>query len=140
MHLLLKTEPTEYAFADLQREKRCVWSGISNPAALIALRAIKKGDLAFIYHTGDEKAVVGLARALTAAYQDPDRPGLNDRGEPKFAVVDLAPVKPAKTPLTLAAMKADKRFADFALLKQSRLSAMTVPADLAAIIASLTGL
>lgn len=140
MPFLLKTEPSEYSFDDLRREKRCVWSGVSNPAALIALRSIKKGDLAFIYHTGDEKAVVGLARALSAAYQDPDRPGLNDRGEPKFAVVDLAPVKAAPTPLTLAAMKADKRFADFALLKQSRLSAMPVPADLAALITSLAGL
>jgi len=140
MPFLLKTEPSEYSFDDLRREKRCVWSGVSNPAALIALRSIKKGDLAFIYHTGDEKAVVGLARALSAAYQDPDRPGLNDRGEPKFAVVDLAPVKAARTPLTLAAMKADKRFADFALLKQSRLSAMPVPADLAALIRASTGL
>lgn len=138
--LLLKTEPDEYSFADLQRDKRTVWSGVSNPAALKSLRAARKGDEAFIYHTGDEKRIVGLARVATAAYEDPERPGRNDAGEPRFAVIDLAPLRAAKAPLTLAAMKADARFKGFALVRQPRLSVMPVPAELDAAIRALTGL
>jgi predicted RNA-binding protein with PUA-like domain len=137
---LLKTEPGEYAFADLQRDKSTSWTGVSNPGALAALRSMRKGDEAFIYHTGNEKAVVGLARVSRGPYEDPGRRGTTDAGEPKFAAVDLKPVRPAKTPLTLAQIKADQRFKDFALVRQSRLSVMPVPADLDAVIRSLTGL
>lgn len=137
---LLKTEPRTFSYDDLARDGSCTWDGVSNPAALAALRTMKKGDEAFIYHTGDEKAVVGLARVTRAAYEDPKQPGTNDRGEPKFAVVDLAPGRAAKTPLTLAAFKSDKRFAEFALVKQSRLSVMAVPETLAKIIRERTGL
>ncbi|HLP84525.1 MAG TPA: EVE domain-containing protein [Phycisphaerales bacterium] len=137
---LVKTEPSEYSFADLQREKTCVWTGVANPQARIHLRAMKAGDQAFIYHTGDEKAIVGLAKVTKAAYEDPSQPGVNDEGKPKAPVVDLAPLKQAKTPLTLAAIKADKRFAEFALVKSSRLSVMPVPAELEKIVRSMTGL
>jgi predicted RNA-binding protein with PUA-like domain len=137
---LLKTEPSEYAYDDLVREKRAAWTGVKNPAARIALRAMRVGDEALIYHTGDEKAIVGLARVVRAAYEDPDDPGQNERGEPKAPVVDLAPVRAVTTPLTLAAMKGDARFEDFVLLRQARLSVMPVPPALDAAIRKLTGL
>jgi predicted RNA-binding protein with PUA-like domain len=124
---LLKTEPSTYSFADLVRDKRCTWDGVTNAAALIHLRSIKKGDEVLIYHTGDEKAIVGLARATSNAYEDPRQPGKTPQGQPKFAVIDLAPAKAAKSPVTLAAIKADQAFADFALVKISRLSVMPVP-------------
>jgi predicted RNA-binding protein with PUA-like domain len=137
---LFKTEPTVYSFADLQRDKRTTWDGITNPAALKFLRTATKGDTAFIYHTGDEKQIVGLARILGAAYEDPKQPGTTAAGEPKFAVLDIAPVKAAKTPLTLETMKADPRFKGFELLRQPRLSVLPVPAEIEALIAKLTGL
>ncbi len=137
---LLKTEPGEYSFADLQRDGRCVWDGVTNNAALAALRTIAKGDEVFIYHTGDEKAIVGLARALKPAYQDPANPGLNSKGEPKFAVVDLEPRRAAKSPMTLAAIKADRRFAKFPLVTQGRLSVMPVPPELDTAIRNACGL
>lgn len=128
---LLKTEPSEYGFADLQRDKKTVWSGVSNNLALKHLREIKKGDTLLIYHTGDEKAVVGIAKAVSDAYADPKA------GDPKLAVVDAAPVKPLKQPVTLAQLKADKRFKDFALVKISRLSVMPVPDDVEAALLEL---
>jgi predicted RNA-binding protein with PUA-like domain len=138
--LLLKTEPSEYSFADLVREGRCTWDGVTNAAALIHLRACAAGDEAFIYHTGDEKAIVGLARVTRAAYEDPAQPGLNARGEPKFAVIDLAPLRAAPTPVPLSRIKADKRFADFPLVTQGRLSVMPVPAALDKVLRQWAGL
>ena len=73
---LLKTEPDTYSFDDLIRDKRTTWSGVANPQALAFLRTMKKGDEAFIYHTGSEKQIVGLARITTAPYQDPAAPGI----------------------------------------------------------------
>lgn len=137
---LVKTEPSEYSFDRLMKERTCVWSGVSNPTALIHLRTMKKGDEVFVYHTGDEKAVVGLSKVTRAAYEDPARPGVNDRNEPKFAVVDLAPVKAAKTPATLAQLKADPRFKDFTLVTMGRLSVMPVSPAHEKALRSLTGL
>lgn len=131
---LLKTEPSEYAFADLQREKRAVWDGISNSAALLALRQMRQGDEVLIYHTADEKRIVGLAEVTREAYTDPAQ------DDPKLIVVDLKPKRAAAQPVTLAQIKADPRFADFALVRQSRLSAMPVPAPLAKILLTWTGL
>src|SRR5689334_11121065 len=99
---IFKTEPSTYSFADLVREKRAVWDGITNNAALAYLRTVAKGDEVLVYHTGDEKAIVGLARATAAAREDPKKPGKNAAGAPKFAVVDLAPVRPALRPVGLA--------------------------------------
>lgn len=138
--LLLKTEPSEFSFADLVSRKVATWDGVANPAALIALRSVRKGDELLIYHTGGEKAVVGLAVAVSDAYADPSRTDLAPDGQPKFAVVDLKAVRAAKSPATLAAMKADVRFKDFALIKQSRLSAMVVPQALDAAIRRMAGL
>ncbi len=137
---LLKTEPGEYSFDDLVREKRSVWTGVSNPQALIHIRSMKKGDAAFIYHTGNEKAIVGLGKVVSDAYEDPKQPGKNDKGEPKQAVVDVSAVKGLKKAVTLAEMKADARFKDFVLLKNSRLSVMPVPENLAKVIAKVAGL
>jgi predicted RNA-binding protein with PUA-like domain len=137
---LVKTEPGEYSFADLVKEKRAVWSGVSNNAALAHIRSMRKGDEVFVYHTGDEKAIVGLAEAVSGPYEDPKQPGLNAEGKPKFAVVDLKPLRGAKTAVTLAEIKADKRFKDFVLVRQGRLSVMPVPAELDKVLRGMAGL
>ena len=113
---LLKTEPSDYSFADLQREKRVVWSGVSNAAALKNMRAMGKGDEVLIYHTGDEKAVVGLASVVKAAYPDPKQK------DARLVVVDLAAKSALKKPVTLATIKGDVRFAEWGLVKIGRLS------------------
>ena len=120
MNWLFKEEPANYAFDALVKDKKTVWSGVKNPLAQKHLRSVKKGDAIFYYHTGDEKAVVGIARAMGDAYPDPaDKAG-------KAAVVDVAPVKKLARPVTLAEIKADPAFKDFALVRISRLSVMPV--------------
>lgn len=131
---LFKTEPSTYSFDDLLRDKRCTWDGVTNPAALIALRSCAKGDRILIYHTGDEKRIVGEAEVTSAPRSDPNA------DNQRIVVVDLKPLKPFKVPVTLAQIKADKRFVDFALVKQSRLSVMPVPDDLAAALRKLLGI
>lgn len=113
---LLKTEPSAYGYEDLAREGRAVWDGVTNPVALKNLRAMKVGDEAFVYHTGDEKAVVGTARVVGAAYPDPRR------GDPRLVVVDIEATGRLKRPVTLAEMKATPAFADSPLVRQGRLS------------------
>lgn len=137
---LFKTEPGSFSYSDLVREKRTAWTGVSNPAALKALRTARTGDRVLIYHTGNEKCIVGLAEVCKSPYQDPDQPGLTPAGEPKHAAVDLKPVKAATSPVTLATIKADPRFAGFALVTQSRLSVMEVPQELAKTLLTLAGL
>lgn len=117
---LLKTEPGTYSFSDLTREGRTCWDGVSNPVALSHLRAMKKGDEAFFYHTGAEKAIVGVARIVSDPYPDPK---LDD---PRRVVVDIAPLRSLDHPVSLAAVKADSRFKDFALVRIGRLSVMPV--------------
>jgi predicted RNA-binding protein with PUA-like domain len=120
MNWLFKEEPTHYSFDDFTRDKKTVWSGVKNPLAQKHLRSVKKGDRIFYYHTGDEKSVVGIAKALGDAYLDPaDKSG-------KTSVVDVAPVKKLPRPVTLAEIKGDKAFADFPLVRISRLSVMPV--------------
>ncbi len=97
-----------------------MWDGVANNLALKNLRDIKKGDLIFIYHTGDEKQAVGIARALGGAYPDPSKK------DPKLLVVDVEPVKALPKPVTLAQVKADKKLANFDLVRNSRLSIMKV--------------
>ncbi len=117
---LVKTEPSEYSFDDLERERKTVWSGVTNNLALIHLRSMKKGDRVVVYHTGNEKAIVGIARVASAPYPDPEK------NDPRFVVVDLVPEKRLSNPITLDRIKADKRFADFPLVRISRLSVMPV--------------
>jgi predicted RNA-binding protein with PUA-like domain len=120
MNWLFKEEPSTYSFDALVKDKKTVWSGVKNPLAQKHLHAVKRGDRIFYYHTGDEKSVIGIAKALSDAYTDPaDKTG-------KHAVVDVAPVKKLARPVTLAAIKADAAFKDFALVRISRLSVMPV--------------
>jgi predicted RNA-binding protein with PUA-like domain len=117
---LFKTEPSTYSYQDLTRDKRSVWDGVKNPVALKHLRTVSKGDRVLIYHTGDEKAVVGVMKAASDAYPDPkDKSG-------KLHAVDVVPERKLSNPVTLKAIKADSRFADFALVRMSRLSVMPV--------------
>ena len=138
---LFKTEPGDYSWDDLVRDKRTAWTGVSNPAAQKHMRAARQGDEVLFYHTGNDKRIAGLARIVKGAYPDPDRPGQTAAGDTKFVLVDIAPVTDATTDdATLAAIKADARFAEFALVKQSRLSAMTVPPKLDKALRKLAGI
>ena len=120
MNWLFKEEPDNYSYDELAADKRTVWSGVRNPVAQRHLHAVKKGDQVFFYHTGKQKAVVGIARALGDAYPDPkDKSG-------KSAVVDIGPVRKLARPVTLAEIKADASFKTFALVRISRLSVMPV--------------
>ena len=120
MNWLFKEEPSNYSFDALVKDRKTTWSGVKNPLAQKHLRSVKKGDRIFYYHTGDEKSVVGVAKALADAYPDPD----DKTG--KAHVVDVGPVKKLATPVTLATIKADAAFKDFALVRISRLSVMPV--------------
>jgi predicted RNA-binding protein with PUA-like domain len=117
---LFKTEPTAYSFQQLQQDKRTVWDGVKNNLALKNLKDIRKGEEVFIYHTGNEKAAVGVARALSGAYADPEK------NDPKLLVVDIEAVKPLPRPVKLAEIKADKKLANFDLVRLGRLSIMKV--------------
>jgi predicted RNA-binding protein with PUA-like domain len=120
MNWLFKEEPSNYSFDALVKDGKTVWSGVRNPLAQKHLHAVKKGDRIFYYHTGGEKAVVGIAKALGNAYPDPtDKTG-------KPAVVDIAPVEKIPRAVTLAEIKTDAAFKDFALVRISRLSVMPV--------------
>jgi len=113
---LVKTEPSTYSFANLQKDKRTVWDGISNPVALKHLATVKKGDTVIVYHTGDEKQAVGLAVAASDAYPDPKL------GDPKRLVIDLAADKPLVKPVTLAQVKSDAVLKTNDLARLPRLS------------------
>jgi predicted RNA-binding protein with PUA-like domain len=120
MNFLFKEEPTHYGYDDLVKDGRTSWTGVKNPLAQKHLRSVRTGDRVFFYHTGDEKAVVGIAKAAGDAYADPaDKTG-------KLYAVDIVPVRRLKQPVTLAAIKADKAFAAFALTRIPRLSVMPV--------------
>jgi len=117
---LLKTEPKAYSYADLERDGSTVWDGVSSNAALLNIRAMQPGDQALIYHSGDERQAVGLAEVTSAPYADPK---LSD---PKLVVVDVKPLRRLARPVTLANVKADPVFADFALVREGRLSVVAV--------------
>ncbi len=117
---LLKTEPSTYSFADLERDGKAVWDGVSSNAALKNIRTMKKGDLALVYHSGDEKAIIGLAEITSNAYPDPKQ------NDPKLVVFDLKPKKRLPQPVPLAAIKKQKSLADFDLVRIPRLSVMPV--------------
>ena len=120
MPFLFKEEPANYSYDAFAADGATTWTGVRNPLAQKHLRSVKKGDLVFYYHTGDEKAIVGIAKAASNAYADPaDKTG-------RSHVVDLTPVRKLKRPVTLAEVKADARFAAFALTRVPRLSVMPV--------------
>jgi predicted RNA-binding protein with PUA-like domain len=111
MNYLLKTEPSVYSFADLEREKTTIWDGVTNPVALKNLRATKPGEQLVIYHTGDEKSAVGTATVVSVDASDTKNPQV------KIKVEKALPRK-----VTLSEMKANKLFADSPLVRQGRLS------------------
>lgn len=120
MPWLVKEEPENYSFDKFAEDGFTVWSGVKNPVAQRNLRAMKKGDRVFYYHTGKEKAIVGTAKVTTTAYPDPkDKSG-------KLVVVEFEPDKKLKRPVTLAEIKTSGRFPDWALVRVPRLSVMPV--------------
>jgi predicted RNA-binding protein with PUA-like domain len=120
---LLKSDPDVYSYWDLERDKKTVWDGISNNLALKHLRAMIKGDLAFIYHSGDEKAIVGIAEIISAPYVDPRQK------DPKLAVVDIRARRRLARTVLLSEIKARADFKDFGLVRMSRLSVVPVTVD-----------
>jgi predicted RNA-binding protein with PUA-like domain len=120
MRFLFKEEPSNYSFDAFVKDGGTTWTGVKNPVAQKHLRSVRKGDFVFYYHTGGEKAIIGIAKAAGDAYPDPADPS------GKAHVVDLTPVKKLQRPVTLAEVKKDKRFADFPLTRVPRLSVMPV--------------
>lgn len=120
---LFKTEPSQYSYADLEKEKKAVWDGVSNSLALKHLRDIRMGDEILIYHSGDEKAIVGMAQAVSDPYPNPRE---NDE---KLVVINVTPKKRLSHPLSLAEIKAVEELKDFDLVRLPRLSVMPVAAD-----------
>jgi len=120
---LFKTDPDTYSFADLERDGKTVWDGVSNNLALKHLRSVKKGDLVLIYHTGDERSIVGLAEALSDPYPDPKQK------DPRLTVVDVKAGEKLARAVSLDEMKKQAGLKDFALLRLPRLSVMPVSAD-----------
>jgi predicted RNA-binding protein with PUA-like domain len=120
MNWLVKEEPDNYSYTTFLKDRTTVWAGVRNPVAQRNLRAMQKGDRVFFYHTGKEKAIVGTATVAKTAYPDPkDKSG-------SLVVVELAAGKSLKRPVTLAEIKADKRFADMPLVRIARLSVQPV--------------
>jgi predicted RNA-binding protein with PUA-like domain len=117
---LLKTEPSLYSYENLVKDKKTVWDGITNNLALQNIRTMKKGDLVFIYYSGNEKKLMGIAQLTSDPYPDPKL------HNPKLVVIDLKPIEKLKRPVTLAEIKQDNRFKDFDLIKISRLSVVPV--------------
>ena len=119
-HWLFKTEPSVYSYQQLEKDKKTMWDGVANNLALKNLKDIKKGDLILIYHTGEERQAVGVARALGSAYADPSK------NNPRMLVVDIEALKRLPKPVALAEVKANKKLANFDLVRLSRLSIMKV--------------
>lgn len=117
-HWLFKTEPSEYSYADLARDKRVVWEGVSNATALIHLRAVARGDTVVVYHSGKEKSAVGLAQVSKGPYADPKL------ADPRRVVVDLKPLQAFPTSVPLAEFRADPVLATTELVRITRLSVM----------------
>jgi len=118
-YFLAKTEPKTYSISDLEREKKTTWDGVTNPQAVRAIREMRAGDRVFIYHSGGESSVVGLADVAGESRPDPKNP--------KSAVVDLKFAMRIDPPVTLAEIKQSKKFDDWALVRQGRLSTMSAP-------------
>jgi predicted RNA-binding protein with PUA-like domain len=119
-HWLLKSEPVKYPWSRMVADKRTHWDGVRNYQAAASLKAMKVGDRCFFYHSNEERAVVGIVEVVKTYYPDPS----DETG--KFGMVDVKAVKPFKTPVTLATIKADPTLATLALVRQSRLSCMPI--------------
>ena len=119
---ILKTEPSSYSFDQLQRDGHAVWDGVKNPVALRNLKSMAVGDALLIYHTGDEKSVIGFAEVTRAAYPDPKEK------DSKLVVIELKPGKRLAKPVPLTAIRAEKSLAGLALVRQPRLSVVAADA------------
>jgi predicted RNA-binding protein with PUA-like domain len=127
---LMKTEPGTYSWSDLEKNKKTTWDGVRNFQARNHLKSMKNGDTVFIYHSGEEKAVVGIARVIKEPYPDPKA---ND-----WTVVDIAPDHPLSRPVLLSEIKSTKSLANMVLVKNSRLSVQPVKREEFDVILSLT--
>lgn len=132
-HWLVKSEPYKYPFEQLAKDKRTTWDGVRNFEARNNLRSMKKGDLVLFYHSNEGKEIVGVAKVVREAYADPTAEGED------WSVVDIAPVKPLKTSVTLATIKGDETLAQMQLLRRSRLSVVPVTGAEFARVLSLSG-
>jgi predicted RNA-binding protein with PUA-like domain len=121
-HWLVKSEPFKYSWDQLVKDKKAVWDGVRNYAARNNLRAMKKGDLVFFYHSNEGLEIVGIAKVLKEHYQDPTT-------KEDWSVVELAPYKTLKKPVSLETIKKDKKLANMQIVKLSRLSVSAVTAD-----------
>ncbi len=130
-YFLLKTEPEDFSFADLLREKKATWDGVTNNLALKHLRSMKKGDLVFFYHTGNEKSIVGLAEVVSNPFPDPKN------SDVKLVVIDIKPKRTFKRKVSLSEIKSRKEFASFDLVRNSRLSVMPVADSLSSLLLNL---
>jgi predicted RNA-binding protein with PUA-like domain len=119
-HWLVKTEPSTYSWDDLLRDGSTRWDGVRNALARNHLGAMKKGDHVLVYHSGDDKAAIGIAKVERVAYPDPTA------DDPRWLAVDLAALRPLAEPVTLATVKKDPKLKEMALVRQSRLSVMPV--------------
>jgi len=131
---LLKSEPSSYAWEQLVKDGRTHWNGVRNFQAAKNLKTMQRGDQAFFYHSGEDRAIVGTCEIVKEAYPDPSDP------EGRFVMVDVKALKPVKTPVTLAAIKAEPKLKDLALVRQSRLSVVPVAAAEWKILAKMAGL
>jgi len=120
-HWILKTDSEVYPFEQLERERRAVWDGVSNPVALRHIRSMAPGDPLMIYHSGSTKEIVGLAKVVSEPYPDPKQP------ERKLTVVEIEAGRRLPKPVSLAAIKADPEFSNLPLVRQPRLSVIPVP-------------
>ena len=127
---LVKTEPDTYSWDDLVKEKKGTWDGVRNFQARSNMKSMEKGDKVFVYHTGDEKSVIGIAKVVTAPYPEPK--------DPDWVAVDLAPEKKLKKSISLSQIKSDKRFANMVLVRASRLSVQPVEEEKFNLIVSLS--
>ena len=118
---LMKSEPSTFSYDDLVRDKKTGWDGVRNYQARNNLKAMKKGDLAFIYHSNEDKAIIGIAKITKESYPDPT--------DNEWVAVEIAPVRKLKKPVTLAQVKSNKKLTDMALVRVSRLSVQPVKAD-----------
>jgi len=132
-HWLIKSEPSSYSWDQLVKDKHTSWTGVRKPQAQLNLKAMKPGDRCFFYHSGEGKEIVGIAEVAKAAYPDTtDKTG-------KSVTVDIKAVEPVKLPVTLAAIKADPKFKEFKLVRQSRLSVVPVSDEHWKLIVKMSG-
>ena len=131
---LLKTEPTVYSYSDLERDKKAVWDGVTSPGGLFQIKTARKGDIAFIYHTGGEKQVVGICEITCDPYIDPKA------DNPKIFIFDIKPKRRLPNPVTLDQIKKDKRTCDSRIVREARLSVQPVDVKVWNAILQMSGL